>query len=76
MFALSDRLAVRPAEAARMLGISTRTLWSLSAPRGPIPTVKTRQAVLYSVADLRAWLKQAGQDSLTTAPPKAPHESN
>ena len=30
-------LALRPRDAARALGISERTLWSLTAPRGALP---------------------------------------
>jgi hypothetical protein len=56
-------LSLRPREAARALGISARTLWSLSAPRGPIPCVRigngNRQTVLYPVADLAAWLRSS-----------------
>lgn len=53
-------LALRPREAARMLSISERTLWSMTAPRGPIPCARIgtgkRQTVLYSVPALEAWL--------------------
>ena len=34
------RLLVTAAEAAESLGICEKTLWSLTAPRGPIPVVK------------------------------------
>jgi len=57
-----DSLALRPREAAKALGISARTLWGLTAPRGPIPCLRVghgkRQTVLYPVADLQAWLSQ------------------
>lgn len=57
-----DSLALRPREAAKALGISARTLWGLTAPRGPIPCLRIghgkRQTVLYPVADLQAWLSQ------------------
>ena len=63
-----DRLALRPAEAARLLGISARTLWTLTHPRGPIPCVRPsgpRGPVLYPVRALHAWLEaelaQVGQ---------------
>jgi len=53
-------LALRPRDAASALGISERTLWSLTAPRGSIPCVRCghgkRRAVLYPIADLNAWL--------------------
>ncbi len=65
-------LALRPREAARALGISQRTLWALTAPRGPIPCVRIgsgkRSAVLYRVADLEAWL--AARSSASTEPAK------
>ncbi|MCC7086401.1 MAG: helix-turn-helix domain-containing protein [Pirellulales bacterium] len=55
-------LALRPHDAAKALGISARTLWGLSAPRGPIPCLRIgrgkRQSVLYPMADLQAWLSQ------------------
>jgi hypothetical protein len=55
-------LALRPREAAKALGISPRTLWALTAPRGPIPCARVgrgkRQAVLYSVQDLQDWLRR------------------
>jgi hypothetical protein len=57
---LAEPLALRPRDAARVLGISTRTLWAMTAPRGPIPCVRvghgTRQLVLYPLDGLRAWL--------------------
>jgi hypothetical protein len=53
-------LALRPREAARVLNISARHLWGLTAPRGPIPCVRLgrgrRKAVLYVLDDLKAWL--------------------
>lgn len=56
------RLCLRPVEAATALGISPRTLWGLTAPRGPIPCLRVghgkRQSVLYPVAELQAWLSQ------------------
>ena len=50
-------LAVRPAEAARMLGISPRLLWE-KTNSGQIPAAKLGRAVLYRVADLDAWLAE------------------
>jgi len=68
-------LAVRTREAARMLNISARTLFALTAPRGPIPAVKLagkRGSVIYRVNDLDAWLQRAalrpvGGDSAAVA---------
>jgi predicted DNA-binding transcriptional regulator AlpA len=60
-----ESLALRPREAAKALGISARTLWGLSAPRGPIPCVRVgsgkRRTVLYPTADLQAWLTRQAE---------------
>lgn len=57
-----EKLSLRPREAAQAIGISERTLWGLSAPRGPIPCIRIghgkRRSVLYSVAGIQAWLSQ------------------
>ncbi|MCC7085192.1 MAG: helix-turn-helix domain-containing protein [Pirellulales bacterium] len=61
----AESLALRPREAAKALGISARTLWGLTAPRGPIPCLRIgqgkRQSVLYPTADLRAWLSRQAE---------------
>jgi hypothetical protein len=61
----AELLALRPREAAKALGISPRTLWGLTSPRGPIPCVRIghggRQNVLYPVADLQAWLSRQAE---------------
>lgn len=60
-----ESLALRPRDAAKALGISARTLWGLTAPRGPIPCLRIghgkRQTVLYPVADLQAWLTREAE---------------
>jgi predicted DNA-binding transcriptional regulator AlpA len=60
-------LALRPREAAKALGISPRTLWGLTTPRGPIRCVRIgqgkRRAVLYSVSELQHWLRQQASES-------------
>lgn len=56
-------LAIRPRDAARVLGVSERTLWGWTAA-GLIPCIrpsgpgKKGAAVLYSVATLRRWLTE------------------
>jgi hypothetical protein len=53
-------LALRPKEAAKALGISERTLWGLTAPRGPIAATKIGGkggCTLYAVCDLQNWLQ-------------------
>lgn len=59
--ASSERLLVSVREAARMLGVCEKTLWSLTVPRGPIPSVRIGRAVRYSPADLQAWIESAKQ---------------
>lgn len=60
-----ESLALRPREAAKALGISARTLWGLTAPRGPIPCLRIghgkRRTVLYPTADLQAWLSRQAE---------------
>lgn len=56
-----ERLALRPREAAKLLGVCEKTLWNHTQPRGPIPCVRLGrgklQVVRYGVDDLRAWLR-------------------
>ena len=52
---LSERLALRPAEAARALGVSERTLRTL-LPR--LPHVRLSGTVLLPVRDLERWLHE------------------
>ena len=55
------RLSLRPAEAARALGISPRKLWEISAgPDGP-PKVKIGGAVLYPCRELANWLRERAE---------------
>lgn len=54
-----EKLAVASKEAAAMLGISERTLWALTSPRGPIPSVRIgARSVRYSVAGLKRFLDE------------------
>lgn len=58
----APRLALRPREAARALGISERTLWSLTQDaRTGIPHMRVGRCVVYPVDGLQKWLaEQAG----------------
>jgi hypothetical protein len=47
------RLLIPIRDAARALSISQRTLWGLTAPRGPIPCVRLGGRVLYAPEALR-----------------------
>jgi hypothetical protein len=64
-----EPMAMRPRDAAKALGISPRTLWGLTAPRGPIPCCRIghgkRQSVLYPVAELQAWLTRQAAEGRT-----------
>jgi len=59
-------LLISARECATALGISERTLWNLSQPRGSIPTVREpgRRFVRYSVAAVADWI--ADRQSRTT----------
>jgi len=48
-------LLINAREAARLLGLSERTLWSMTAS-GEIPHVRIRRSVRYSPHDLAAWI--------------------
>ena len=51
------RLALRPREAARALGIGERLLWSMTN-QGLIPHARCGRAILYPVAELERWLAE------------------
>ena len=61
----ADRILLTVSEASKALSISQRTLWALTAPRGPLPAVRIgRRAVRYDPADLREFIdrqKQGGE---------------
>lgn len=52
-------LAVRRVEAARMLGISPRTLDALTVPHGPIPCARIGSAKVFLIPDLQDFLVRA-----------------
>lgn len=53
----TPRLAMRPKDAAKALGIGTRLLWSLTN-QGLIPHVRLGRAVIYPVELLQGWLAE------------------
>ncbi len=61
---LEGRLALRPAEAARALGVSERTLRAM-LPR--LPVVRTGGCVLTPVDALRQWLREQAHASAEDA---------
>ncbi len=52
----APRLLLSAREAARALSVSERTLWSLTAPRGPIPSIRLMSRVLYPINRLREFI--------------------
>ena len=56
----TPRLLLSEPEAAKALGISPRTLWSLRE-RGEVPHVRIGRAVRYPVAGLEAYIARSVQ---------------
>ncbi len=56
----APRLALRPKDAAKALGIGERLLWS-KTNAGEIPHLRIGKAILYPVAELRRWLSEQTQ---------------
>jgi excisionase family DNA binding protein len=54
-----DTLLVDVREAARLLAISDRTLWRLTAPVGPIPATRFGRSVRYSMASLEEFVRKS-----------------
>ncbi len=52
----ADRLALRKGEVAKALGISIRTLWNLTHPRGPIRTVHLGSVEVFPLDELKRFL--------------------
>lgn len=60
-----NRLLIPPREAADVLGISERKLYSITSPRGPIPCVRLgTRAVRYSIVALEKWISEQADDSV------------
>jgi len=54
------KLAMRPREAAKAIGLSERTLWTLTN-QGKIPHIRLGRAVLYPVDTLCEWLAEGSR---------------
>jgi len=52
----APKLLLGVRDAAKALSVCERTLFSLTAPRGPIPAVRLGTRVLYSVVSLQSWI--------------------
>ena len=44
-------------ETSKILGISERTLWSITAPRGPLVRCKIKNRVLYSQSAIDQYIR-------------------
>ena len=56
-------LALRPKEAARVLGIGERLLWTLTN-QGVVPHVRLGRAIVYPVDELRGWLTERAANGM------------
>ena len=59
---MPETLLLTGREAARMLAICERTLYTLTKA-GAIPAVRIGRAMRYSVEDLRAWVRRASEEN-------------
>jgi len=51
-----EQILLTPREAAKVLSICERTLYSLTVPRGDIPVIRVgKNIVRYAVDDLKEW---------------------
>lgn len=56
-----ERLTVGASEASEMLGISPRTLWSLTKT-GQIPSIRAGRRVLYPIDGLRKFVNATSEE--------------
>lgn len=52
----SKVMLVNTKEAAKMLGICEKSLWSRTVPRGTLPCVRLGRLVRYDPRDLQVWV--------------------
>ena len=62
---LIDRMALKPKEAAALLGIGRSTLYALLAA-GVIPSIRIGRAVRVPVDQFRDWLRRQSETPKTT----------
>lgn len=56
-------LLLTPRDAAKLLAVSSRTLWSLTIPRGRLRSVRIGRSVRYDVRDLETWIEKQKQQT-------------
>jgi excisionase family DNA binding protein len=59
--AIPEKLLLTEVEAAKALGISPRTLWTLR-DEGKIPFVRIGKCVRYSIEALKKWIAEHGSN--------------
>lgn len=59
-----DRLS-NARETAAILGISERTLWKLTRPRGPIPCIRLGSCIRYSARQVDEWIQSQSQGEIS-----------
>jgi excisionase family DNA binding protein len=70
---MQNRLTVRMAELAQLLGLSTRTVWALTKA-GVIPHVRLGSSVLYPVDAVHQWLQEQAKANVESAQAQASGE--
>ena len=63
MQATIEKKLLSAKETARALGISDRTLWGITAPRGPLACCKIGTRVMYSPEAIERFIKQQEEAS-------------
>ena len=61
------RLALRPSDAARALGISQRTLWNLTNRGEGPPSVRLGSLTVYPLIDMICWLSRRAAEGVHDA---------
>ena len=59
------KLLYSASETARQLGVSQRTLWSLTTPRGSLPCIRLGSRCMYSRRQLESWIAEQGAKGVT-----------
>jgi len=62
-----SKLLLTELEAARLLGVSQRTVWALGA-RGEFPVIRIGRAKRFDRRDILHWIEQQKRDDTDAAP--------
>ena len=67
MQSVAEKKLLSVKETAKVLGVSERTVWTITAPRGRLVSCRLGQRVLYSVRAIEKFIEQqeaeAGHDA-------------